>query len=182
MSYVDSNLLPDEVIIIKGRMHWVFILQAAFCFFAAYLAIDHLDQESIDKIMHIVTQARTLLSMTNSPEQSAGYQKVIGIAVSLFLCVLGLSRLALYFCTEIAVTNKRFILKRGLISRDTTELNLNRITGLNVDQSIMGRIFNYGDITVESMGTFFGAPIYFLHDPLTFRKALLAEVEKTTHA
>ncbi len=53
---------------------------------------------------------------------------------------------------EFVVTNKRVIVKTGLISRRTLEMNLNKIESVNVDQSVMGRLLNYGTITIIGTG------------------------------
>jgi uncharacterized membrane protein YdbT with pleckstrin-like domain len=53
---------------------------------------------------------------------------------------------------EFVVTNKRVIVKTGIISRKTLEMNLNKIESVNVDQSIMGRLLNYGTITIIGTG------------------------------
>ena len=50
------------------------------------------------------------------------------------------------------VTNKRIIVKTGIISRRTLEMNLNKIESVNVDQSIMGRMLGYGTITIIGTG------------------------------
>ena len=53
---------------------------------------------------------------------------------------------------EFVVTNKRVIVKTGIFSRKTLEMNLNKIESVNVDQSIMGRLLNYGTITIIGTG------------------------------
>ena len=56
-------------------------------------------------------------------------------------------------CTsEFAITNKRVIMKVGLIRRKALEMNLSKIESVNVDQSIMGRILGYGTITIIGTG------------------------------
>ena len=54
--------------------------------------------------------------------------------------------------SEFAITNKRVIVKQGLISRQTLELNLQRVESVSVDQSILGRILGYGTITIIGTG------------------------------
>ena len=54
--------------------------------------------------------------------------------------------------TEIAVTNKRIIYKRGLITRHTAEMNMDKVASVDVKQSILGRIFDYGNVTVQAAG------------------------------
>jgi len=72
--------------------------------------------------------------------------------------------------SEFAITTKRIIIKVGLISRRTLEMNLNKIESVNVDQSILGRILNYGSITVIGTGGTHEA-FYNIASPMQFRKA-----------
>jgi uncharacterized membrane protein YdbT with pleckstrin-like domain len=53
---------------------------------------------------------------------------------------------------EFVVTNRRVVVKTGLFSRHTLEMNLNKIESVNVEQSIMGRLLNYGTITIIGTG------------------------------
>jgi len=54
--------------------------------------------------------------------------------------------------SEFAITNKRVIMKVGLIRRKALEMNLSKIESVNVDQTIMGRILGYGTITIIGTG------------------------------
>jgi uncharacterized membrane protein YdbT with pleckstrin-like domain len=54
--------------------------------------------------------------------------------------------------SEFVITNRRIIIKRGFIARTTFEMNLSKIESVNVDQSVMGRILNYGSITIIGTG------------------------------
>ena len=54
--------------------------------------------------------------------------------------------------TELALTNRRIIAKSGLIRRNTIELKTNRVESLEVNQGILGRIFNFGSIVVKGVG------------------------------
>lgn len=71
---------------------------------------------------------------------------------------------------EFAVTNRRIIIKTGFIARRTVEMNLSKIESVNVDQSVMGRIFGYGTITIIGTG---GTREEFhnITRPMDFRKA-----------
>ena len=72
--------------------------------------------------------------------------------------------------SEFAITTKRVIIKEGLIARHTLEMNLSKIETVNVDQSITGRILNYGSITIIGTG---GTHEVFhnIAHPMQFRKA-----------
>jgi uncharacterized membrane protein YdbT with pleckstrin-like domain len=73
--------------------------------------------------------------------------------------------------SEFAVTSRRVIIKVGLISRRTVELNLEKIESIGVDQSILGRIFGYGTIVVNGTGGTH-EPFRGIARPLEFRKAV----------
>jgi uncharacterized membrane protein YdbT with pleckstrin-like domain len=76
--------------------------------------------------------------------------------------------------TEMAVTNKRVIIKTGIISRRTIEMNLSKIENIEVNQSIIGRIFGYGIITIVGTGGTH-EPFKNVSQPLDFRKSVLAQ-------
>lgn len=73
------------------------------------------------------------------------------------------------YSNEFAITNKRIIVKTGLICRKTLELNLSKIESVNVDQSILGRMLGYGTIRIIGTG---GTREEFLNisNPIELRK------------
>lgn len=85
-----------------------------------------------------------------------------------------------YFTTELAITNKRVIAKFGLIRRDTIEMNITKIESIQIEQGVLGRIFNYGSIVIAGAGDP-KAPILGISDPLKFRKVFF-EVQEGTSA
>ncbi len=72
--------------------------------------------------------------------------------------------------SEFVITNRRIIIKMGFIARSTFEMNLSKIETVNVDQTVMGRLLNYGSITIIGTG---GTKETFhnISQPLEFRKA-----------
>ncbi len=81
-----------------------------------------------------------------------------------------------YVTTELAVTDKRVIAKTGLVQRRTIEMFLEKVESVQVDQSVLGRIFNYGSVTISGTGTH-NAPFHNISDPLLFRKNFMAAAE-----
>jgi len=75
--------------------------------------------------------------------------------------------------TELAITNRRVIAKVGLISRKTWEINATKVEGVEVDQSIFGRIFGYGTVSVKGTGGGI-APLRNIDDPVEFRKHVIS--------
>lgn len=104
---------------------------------------------------------------------------VLGVLLlpAFFIGLLFLAAAAIrYMSTEMAVTNKRVIAKQGLISRTTIELSLARIESIQVDQSILGRICDFGSIVVSGAGNP-QAPVVGISHPLLFRKAVVEAQE-----
>lgn len=83
-----------------------------------------------------------------------------------------LAALARYLTTELAFTNKRVIAKFGFISRKTIELNLSKVESLQVNQGILGRIFNFGTLIISGAGNP-QAPIPGISNPMTFRRSFM---------
>ena len=86
------------------------------------------------------------------------------------ILTLGIGPFIQQATSEFAITTKRIIIKVGLVARRTLEMNLSKIETVNVDQSIMGRILDYGSITVIGTG---GTQEVFhnIASPMQFRKA-----------
>jgi len=95
------------------------------------------------------------------------------VLIGLFLLVPAWIR---YKSTELAVTSKRVIAKFGFVSRRTVELNIQKIESVQVEQGVLGRMFNYGSIIVAGGGNPF-APVPGIADPLSFRRAFLQAQE-----
>lgn len=83
-----------------------------------------------------------------------------------------LAALIRYLTTELAFTNKRVIAKFGFISRRTIELNLSKVESLQVNQGILGRIFNFGTLVISGAGNP-QAPIPGISNPMTFRRSFM---------
>lgn len=77
-----------------------------------------------------------------------------------------------YKSTELAFTNKRVIAKFGFISRQTIELNLAKVESVQVNQGILGRIFNFGTLVISGAGNP-QAPIPGISNPMTFRRSFM---------
>lgn len=70
--------------------------------------------------------------------------------------------------TEIAVTDRRIVLKRGFIRRHTIELNMQKVESVDIDQTLIGRLFNFGDVTIRGVGSSYET-LRMIHAPLKLR-------------
>jgi uncharacterized membrane protein YdbT with pleckstrin-like domain len=111
----------------------------------------------------------------------AGDESASMPAVFFFVAIV-LGVLALYsalraatrrWSTEIAVTDRRVIFKRGLIQRHTVEMNLQKVESVDVDQSLVGRVFDFGDVSVHGTGETFER-LRYIDAPLKLRSTITA--------
>lgn len=80
---------------------------------------------------------------------------VIGIFLGMFTLVgvvVMIPAIVRVLTTEVAITNRRIIFKKGFISRDVMKLELSRVEALEFTQGISERLLRYGDITLAGAG------------------------------
>jgi uncharacterized membrane protein YdbT with pleckstrin-like domain len=94
---------------------------------------------------------------------------VVGLLGLLLLLSAWLRRRA----TEIVVTDRRVIFKRGLLSRHTVEMNVSKIETVDVEQGLSGRIWDYGTLLIRGTGSGF-EPLEGVGSPLSIRNAIVA--------
>ena len=85
-----------------------------------------------------------------------------------------LKRLLFKISTEYVITNKRVILKSGILSRDALELMVNKCEGLRINQSFIGRIFGFGSILVTTGGV--TNTFRFVANPIKFRNEINRQI------
>lgn len=83
----------------------------------------------------------------------------------------------LVFCLDSAVTNKRFILKKGIIKTSVEEVPINKVQNASVMKTFWGGILGYGTIKVSAAG---GDDIFvvWVKNPNGYKNAIMAQVEQ----
>jgi uncharacterized membrane protein YdbT with pleckstrin-like domain len=149
-SYVDSVLADGERIVYRAAIsHWKF--------FRSYFAGS----------LFLMTALGAYVA-TGSHTGAAPAMVAIPLAIGLAVILSAVIRRQ---TTELVLTDRRIIMKRGLVSRDTVEMNLNKVESLHVNQGLMGRILDYGDVTVIGTGASL-EPLRGISSPLELRKKL----------
>jgi uncharacterized membrane protein YdbT with pleckstrin-like domain len=157
MRYVTRVLQPGETIAHAARLHWIIFTQAIL---AAALCL-----------------VLVIAALSAGGEQTSSLSLALWIAaamVALLALSTALRALVRRAMTEFAVTDHRVIYKTGLVSRHTLEMNRTKVESVDVDQSIIGRLLNYGTVIVRGTGGSL-EPIRNVADPLTFRSQITAE-------
>jgi uncharacterized membrane protein YdbT with pleckstrin-like domain len=148
MSYVQTVLQPGEEVRHTASMHWIAYWPGAVLLIAA-LAV--------------------LVLAKSTAHPTLEYFLLICAAVLGAVAIVQLVReWFAWWTTEIGVTNRRIIFKRGFISRSTFEMHMDKVESVDVEQSVLGRILNYGNVIVKGTGTGF-EPLKTVSDPIALR-------------
>ena len=151
MGYVESVLQPGERVIHQGRLHWIIYAPAAVLLLAAAVCA-WIGLALADLRIVFMAVAGLLLLAAIVAAAKAWFDRWI---------------------TEIAVTDRRVIYKRGFIRRYTAEMNMEKVESVTVNQSVLGRVFDYGTIHIRGVGV----GIEHLHgvaSPIEVRNTIVA--------
>ena len=151
MSYVEDNLMPGETITYRGHLHWVIYVKPV--------------------LFAVIGVA--LLAFEPALGRELGPVAVLGGVVLVVAAGYALTKWIKARSSEFAVTNKRVIVKVGLIRRDTVELLLSKVESIGVDQTVIGRLFGFGTIIVIGTGGT-REPFANIAQPLEFRRHVQA--------
>jgi uncharacterized membrane protein YdbT with pleckstrin-like domain len=86
-----------------------------------------------------------------------------------------------YKTTELAITTKRVIVKHGFVRRRTIEININKVESIQVDQEILGRLFDFGTLVISGAGNP-QAPVAGISNPMEFRRAFIEAQDQAKSA
>ncbi|MGA2262142.1 MAG: PH domain-containing protein [Acidobacteriota bacterium] len=153
MGYVDKHLLEGEKVVYRARLHRIIFLPP--------LAL---------AVLGLVVAVLVNIYLEN--REAAG---IVGAAFLIVAILVAFPRYIRYATSEFAVTNKRVIVKVGLIYRDTLELVLAKVETIGVDQTVLGRILNYGTITVTGTGGT-KKPFKDIARPIEFRERVQSQL------
>lgn len=149
MNYIQKNLQSGEEIKYVAKLHFFLFVQPIILLLIGAI-------------------------LASSPKEISAMTHYSGLLILFFGIVSLLSRILIKVGSSYAVTNKRVVLKTGVISRRAVDLVLARCEGLHIKQSILGRIFNFGTITVTTGGASSSYP--YIANPLAFRKEINTQI------
>ena len=162
MSYIEKTLVPGETLLYQTRHHWIVLLGPAFTSLV-------LDLVGAGLLIYAVNQRKA--PSPGGTGMNRGIEALVVIAAILLLLggailVYGLAKRN---ATEMAVTNKRVLIKTGMASRRTLDLMLNRVESIGVEETVMGRMLGYGTVVLRGTG---GTPESFFQiaHPQEFRQ------------
>lgn len=150
MSYIDRNLLPGEQILFRTRKHLIiFFYPIILTIFAIYA----------QQYMH----DNFILAR-------------VEWAPALIVLIYWGFILLEYATSEFVVTSKRIMMREGFFIRHSTELRINSISQINVDQNLVGQMLDYGTVSLNAFGAY--DAFYMIAHPFLFQKYANEQLDK----
>jgi uncharacterized membrane protein YdbT with pleckstrin-like domain len=150
MRYIERIRQPGENLLYRSKIHWIVYVPGVLLWIVAIVVF----------FIGIESPA-----------------KEIGLLAALLLALIAAaSTLHAWFrrwTTEIDVTDRRIVYKRGFIRRHTVEMNMDKVESVDVDQTVLGRLLGYGTIKVRGTGGGL-EPLPKVEAPLDFRNHVTA--------
>ena len=147
MSYTKEVLQPDEKVLYDKNLHWVVYLRAV--------------------VFATLVMGLGLLFAASGNIAVLAVAIIISLAFFIHAWVKRIS-------TEIVITDKRIILKTGILIRSSMEMNMGKVETVDVIQTILGRMFNYGTVIIRGTGSSY-EPLLDIDSPIALRNCIIAK-------
>jgi uncharacterized membrane protein YdbT with pleckstrin-like domain len=155
MGYITENLMRDERVVYQTRLHWMIFASP---------------------VLLVVLAVLDFVLLVGGKE---GFAPELALIFFILGAVLGLLRAIERQISEFGVTNRRVLVKTGMLRRRSFDINLGKVESVQVEQGMFGRMLDYGRIVVVGSG---GSRQSFkkVTDPLALRMHVQDQVEKRT--
>lgn len=144
MDYISRNLLGDEKVIFLTKKSYVIFFIPLVCTIIALISIPFMSGNPILRNLAFIPWLVALI----------------------FWVYFGLE----YWTAEFAVTNQRILMKEGFFYRHASDIRLDSISQLNIQQDPIGQLLNYGSVTINAFGAY--DDYSMLNKPQEFNKAV----------
>jgi hypothetical protein len=132
MGYAEKVLQPGETIAYRARLHWIIYFVG---------------------MVLIVVAIALALGAVALKQDTIRIGLMLSAVIALFLGLFQIVRAWIVAAnTEIIVTSRRVIYKTGFVSRNTVEMNLDKVESVLVQQSILGRMLDFGTVIIRGVG------------------------------
>jgi membrane protein YdbS with pleckstrin-like domain len=144
-------LNEDEELLAELRPHWIFLFGPLFTSIGVWVAI-----------IAIVIVWRNPPGWTNYPFL------ILALIPGLWL----LARFVRWRSYTIAITSTRVLVRQGIVGRDTVQLRLQRVTEVNVQQTLIERVLGTGRVVIDVQGEDDSMTLEFVRKPVIVQRVI----------
>ncbi len=168
MSYVEKSLVPGETLLYQTRHHWMVLLGPLL----ASVVLAGLGVGCLGEVVAGREGKGMLVGVSDSGVHATEIAGAVLIVVAVTILAFGLAKRN---ATEMAVTNKRVLIKTGMGNRRTLDLMLSRVESIAVEETFWGRMLGFGSVVVRGTG---GTPESFvmISHPQEFRRNVQEQI------
>jgi hypothetical protein len=165
MGYVESLLATNEEVVIQSRQHWRVIAGALLTH--GFLFV------------FLVALAVLFGFFPIIPRYSIGSTlALVLLAVSILPILAFLRDLLEWWNQEYIVTNRRVIQAQGILGKHVLDSSLDKINDVKLTQSFLGRMFDYGDLEIDTANVSDPNVFRSIAAPVKFKMALMNQKEQ----
>ena len=168
MSYVEKSLVPAETLLYETRHHWLVLLGPAL----VSVVLAALGAGCLAELVAAKDGKGMLVGASEMEVHATEFGGVLLIVAAIAVFAFGLAKRN---ATEMAVTNRRVLIKTGLGNRRTLDLMLSRVESIAVEETFWGRMLGFGSVILHGTG---GTPESFvmISHPQEFRRNVQEQI------
>jgi uncharacterized membrane protein YdbT with pleckstrin-like domain len=155
--YILQILGDNERILHVTRQHWLVLIKATFI-----------------EIVLIILIAVVALSLSVFFPIVAG---PVALVIALVLLIVpflgGVVETLRWWNRQFIITNRRVLHVSGIFKKNVIDTTLTKVNDVKMEQSAVGRMFNYGNIKILTASELGKNPFRMVGDPIAFRRAML---------
>lgn len=185
MLYIQESLAPGEKILKFSQYHIIYVLASLFgavlflgiAGVLLFIGIIYYYYDLVKVPPWLIFKAAAELSFGDYIKALWHINIIYRVAAIILILMAVIqvgSRMLVRMTTEMGVTTRRVVFKRGLVSRKVEEMRVDFIDGADVEQGVWGRILNFGGIKMYGTGVEGITFPSLMEDPVNFRRAVLS--------
>lgn len=164
-SYLDSLMGEHEKIMLVDRQHWFILFRSIF----------------LEIVLFVILITLGIVLFVLFQPQLHWYPIGIAMVLCLVPFIGALRDIMTWSNREYIITNRRVIQIAGVFNKDITDSSLDKVNDVKMDQSALGRLFNFGDIEILTASEL-GANVFkYISSPVKFKTAMLNAKEELEH-
>ncbi|MCL2127407.1 MAG: PH domain-containing protein [Treponema sp.] len=167
-----KNFQEGEELLYAPRVHWMYTVKHLVLSLPFFLVL---------LILWSLSRPYGYMAGWFGGQESLLFSRMIirhvFIAALVILLLDFVWRIFLYLSTEYGVTNRRLMLKKGILRVIVAEIPTDRIESIYCLQGLLGRIFRYGTICISGVGGMMPV-FYMVSRPYALRRKIVEIIDK----